>query len=86
MHVAEKLHDFADNNMHQVLKVGHNREMTMLFAKIVTVIIAGVLTVVTARQLLSQVREARARVKPRQSSTVTKLRQDPSTGIYYPDN
>jgi hypothetical protein len=60
--------------------------MTMLFAKIVTVIIAGVLTVVTARQLMNQVKEAKARVKPRQSATITKLRQDPSTGIYYPDN
>ena len=58
----------------------------MLFAKIVTVIIAGVLTVITARQLMSQLKAARARVKPRQNSVVTKLRQDPSTGIYYPDN
>ena len=56
----------------------------MLFAKIVTVIIAGVLTVITARQLMSQLKAARARVKPRQNSVVTKLRQDPSTGIYYP--
>ena len=29
---------------------------------------------------------AKARVKPRQDNPVTKLRQDPSTGIYYPDN
>ena len=58
----------------------------MLFAKIVTVFIAGVLTVITARQLMSQLKAARARVKPRQNSVVTKLRQDPSTGIYYPDN
>ena len=56
----------------------------MLFAKIVTVIIAGVLTVITARQLMSQLKAARARVKPRQNSVATKLRQDPSTGIYYP--
>ena len=43
----------------------------MLFAKIITVIIAGVLTVVTARQLMSQVKAARARVKPRQSNAFT---------------
>ena len=58
----------------------------MLFAKVVTVIIVGVLTVLTARRLLNEVNAARARVKPRQDNAVTKLRQDPSTGIYYPDN
>ena len=56
----------------------------MLFAKVVTVIIAGVLTVLTARRLMNELNAAKVRVKPRQSNTVTKLRQDPSTGIYYP--
>jgi hypothetical protein len=58
----------------------------MLFAKVVTVIIAGVLTVLTARRLMSEVSAVKARVKPRQDNKVTKLRQDPSTGVYYPDN
>ena len=58
----------------------------MLFAKIVTVVLAGVLTVLTARRLMSEMNAAKARVKPRQDNKVTKLRQDPSTGIYYPDN
>ena len=58
----------------------------MIFAKVVTVIIAGVLTVLTARRLLNEMNAAKARVKPRQPNTITKLRQDPSTGIYYPDN
>jgi hypothetical protein len=58
--------------------------MTMIFAKVATVIIAGVLTVLTARRLMDEVRAAKARVKPRQPNTMTKLRQDPSTGIYYP--
>ena len=65
---------------------GQNREILMLFAKVVTVIIAGVLTILTARRLMSEVNAAKARVKPRQDNAVTKLRQDPSTGIYYPDN
>jgi type II secretory pathway pseudopilin PulG len=56
----------------------------MIFAKVVTVIIAGVLTAITVRRLMSQVNAAKARVKPRQDNTVTKLRQDPSTGVYYP--
>ena len=56
----------------------------MLFAKVVTVIIAGVLTILTARRLMNEMNAAKVRVKPRQSNTVTKLRQDPATGIYYP--
>jgi hypothetical protein len=58
--------------------------MTMFFVKAVTVIIAGVLTVMTARRLLDEVNAAKVRVKPRQPDSVTKLRQDPATGIYYP--
>ena len=65
---------------------GQNREILMLFVKVVTVIVAGVLTILTARRLMSEVNAAKARVKPRQDNAVTKLRQDPSTGIYYPDN
>ena len=47
----------------------------MLFAKVVTVIIAGVFTILTARRLMNEVNAAKVRAKPR---------QDPSTGIYYP--
>ena len=57
-----------------------------MFAKIVTVIVAGVLTAITVRRLMSVINAAKVRVKPRQPVAVTKLRQDPSTGIYYPDN
>ena len=56
----------------------------MLFAKVVTVIIAGVFTILTARRLMNEVNAAKVRAKPRQPNTGTKLRQDPSTGIYYP--
>ena len=56
----------------------------MLFAKVVTVIIAGVLTVLTARRLMNELNAAKVRVKPRQPNTVTKLLQDPSTGFFYP--
>lgn len=58
----------------------------MIFAKVVTVIVAGVLTAITVRHLMSVMNAARVRVKPRQDNAVTRLRQDPSTGIYYPDN
>ena len=56
----------------------------MLFAKVVTVIIAGVFTILTARRLLNELNAAKVRVKPRQPNTVTKLHQDPATGVYYP--
>ncbi len=56
----------------------------MLFAKVATVIIAGVFTVLIARRLMNELNAAKVRVKPRQPNMVTKLRQDPSTGIYYP--
>ena len=56
----------------------------MLFAKVVTVLMASVLTVIAARRLMREVEAAKVRVKPRQANTATKLRQDPSTGIYYP--
>lgn len=56
----------------------------MIFAKVVTVLLASVLTVIAARRLMREVEAAKVRVKPRQPNTVTKLRQDSSTGIYYP--
>ncbi len=56
----------------------------MFFVKAVTVVIAGVLTAMVARRLLNEVKAAKVRVKPRQPDTVTRLRQDPATGIYYP--
>ena len=56
----------------------------MLFVKVVTVVIAGVLTVVTARRLMNEMNAARVRVKPRQPTAVTKLRKDPATGVYSP--
>ena len=56
----------------------------MIFAKVVTVLLASVLTVITARRLMREVEAAKVRVRPRQPNTVTRLRQDPATGVYYP--
>ncbi len=59
----------------------------MLLVKVVTVVIVGVLTALTARRLLSEMNAAKARVNAkaqRQPTSVTKLRQDPRTGVYYP--
>jgi hypothetical protein len=59
----------------------------MFIAKVVSVVVVGVLTAITARRLLNEMNAAKARVhakKPEQQNAVTRLRQDPATGIYYP--
>jgi hypothetical protein len=59
----------------------------MFLAKIVSVVVVGVLTALTARRLLNEVNAAKARVHVKETQTpnaVTKLRQDPATGVYYP--
>ncbi len=61
----------------------------MIFAKVVTVIVAGILTVLTLRSVMGKFQAAKARVNPkapRNPNEMTKLRQDPVTGIYYPEN
>jgi hypothetical protein len=61
----------------------------MFVAKMISVVVIGVLTAVTARRLLIEVNAAKARVHARaraqaQPNAVTRLRQDPATGVYHP--
>ena len=59
----------------------------MFIAKIVSVVVVGVLTALTARRVLNEVNAAKARVhvkKTQAQNVVTKLRQDAATGVYYP--
>jgi type II secretory pathway pseudopilin PulG len=59
----------------------------MFIAKVVSVVVVGILTAITARRLLNEVNAAKARVhvkNTQQQNAVTRLRQDPATGIYYP--
>jgi hypothetical protein len=56
--------------------------------KILTVAVAGVLTAMTLKRVYDELRLQRARVKatdPRQTPAVTRLRQDPRSGIYFPE-
>ena len=57
--------------------------------KLLTVSVAGVLTVVTLKRLFELLQAQRAvRVTTRQANppnTVTRLRQDPQSGVYYPE-
>jgi hypothetical protein len=57
--------------------------------KLLTVIVAGILTIVTLKGIFEQLRAHKARVtarNPDPSRTVTRLRQDPRTGVYYPES
>lgn len=59
----------------------------MFFAKTVAVLLAGVLTIVTLRRIMAAIEAAKAQVKPVQNPPpLTRLRQDPRTGVYYPEN
>lgn len=61
----------------------------MLTLKAITVVVAGVLTLLAVRQILNQLEAAKARVRANTSNRqrpVTRLRQDPRTGVYYPES
>jgi len=57
--------------------------------KLLTVFVAGVLTVVTLKRLFELLRAQRAvRVTTRKANpphAVRRLRQDPQSGVYYPE-
>ena len=61
----------------------------MFLIKAVTVIVAGCLSILALRHLVSGLEAARVRVRARHDRDprpVKRLRQDPRTGIYYPEN
>jgi hypothetical protein len=56
--------------------------------KVLTIAMAGVLTVITLKRIMNQFWLQRSPVKaqtPRQDRAVRRLRQDPVTGVYYPE-
>ena len=60
----------------------------MFVLKAVTVVVAGILTAMAVKRVMAELEAARARVKVRQnpgSRPATRLRQDPRSGIYYPE-
>jgi pseudouridine-5'-phosphate glycosidase len=60
----------------------------MVLLKAVTVIAAGVLSMLALRQILHSLEAQKVRVKASQQPPrpMTRLRQDPRTGVYYPEN
>ena len=61
----------------------------MFLLKIVTVIALGFITLAMAKLVMGALHVAKVRVRaeshPRQAKAVTRLAQDPRTGIYYPE-
>jgi len=59
----------------------------MLTLKAITVAVAGVLTILAIRRVMNELEAAKVRVKaaadPR--GRRVRLRQDPRTGVYYPE-
>jgi hypothetical protein len=56
--------------------------------KALTIAVAGVLTAAVIKQVMDSLNAAKAKVavrRPFDPRAVTRLRQDPKTGIYYPD-
>ena len=56
--------------------------------KALTITVAGILTAAAIKQIMDGLHAAKARVaakRPADPRAVTRLRQDPKTGIYYPD-
>ena len=58
-----------------------------MMLKLVTIVVACVLTVMTVRKIMQLSASAvKAKVvRPTQPRAVTRLRQDPRTGLYYPE-
>ena len=61
----------------------------MFLVKAVTVIIAGFLSILALRHVVNGLEAAKVRVRTKRDGEprpVTRLRQDPRTGIYHPEN
>jgi hypothetical protein len=56
--------------------------------KALTIAVAGILTAAVIKQVMDGLNAAKVRVaakRPASPRAVTRLRQDPRTGIYYPE-
>lgn len=61
----------------------------MIVLKTVTLIVAGILSILAFRFVMRELEAAKVRVRasrPRDPRAMTRLRQDPRTGVYYPEH
>jgi len=59
----------------------------MVLLKVLTVLVAGILSLFALRHMMRSMEAQKVRVKTGQRPPrhVTRLRQDPRTGVYYPE-
>ena len=60
----------------------------MVVLKVLTVLVAGILSLLAIRRMMRELEAARVRVRagqPPRPRSMTRLRQDPRTGVYYPE-
>jgi predicted GTPase len=62
----------------------------MFMLKALTIAVAGIVTAAMLKQLMDALNAAKAKVavkqRPSDPRSITRLRQDPQTGIYYPEH
>jgi hypothetical protein len=60
----------------------------MVLLKVVLVLVAGLLSLLAIRHVMREAEavKVKARTRPRARQAMPRLRQDPRTGIYYPEN
>lgn len=60
----------------------------MVILKIVLMLVAGLLSLLALRLVMreKQAVKVRANVRPQRAQQLRRLRQDPRTGIYYPES
>jgi hypothetical protein len=62
-------------------------EVLMVVLKALTVLIAGILSILTVRHVMREMQAVKVRARqPERPRSHIRLRQDPRTGIYYPEN
>lgn len=62
-------------------------EVLMIVLKALTVLIAGILSILTVRHLMQEMQAVKVRSpQPLRPQRQVRLRQDPRTGIYYPES
>ena len=60
----------------------------MVILKIVLMLVAGLLSLLALRLVMREMQavKVKADARPRRAQQMGRLRQDPRTGIYYPEN
>ena len=60
----------------------------MVILKLVVMLVAGLLSLLALRLVMREMQAVKVKVnaRPRRAQQMRRLRQDPRTGIYYPEN